>query len=280
LLAILIPVGAMLIVIAVEPPPYRLIAMPDRAWLDGRTLPSGARVIATVHGDADAAYGQARRQFDSTATASSVRSPGIYRYRAADDGRYGMIVPVGRLVVQITAPRQDAIDEAVHEIPFIADETQGSLSSFMANHVLVFAAGIIVYTLLLVVLLFRGLAWGAQRAPTKGRPAVDQATLRARLLDLHGNGLAVDARGDRDIIVSPVASEGRIRLRVRFDPEDRVVRGILGGSDRRVEGLSVTASWWRTIPMKGGWCGRVADTVLDSGWTWRPVLTFLRPIGG
>lgn len=280
-LAILLPVGALLGALLLEPPPYRLVAEPGPEWFDGRALASGAQAVVTLEADEHAARAAAQRRLETIPRASSQSMPGLHRYRAAETGESGLILSAGRHVLHLTAPDAATLDQALAALPFLAADERAGLFNAVDRHLPVLAASILAYALLLSVLMFRGMAWAACRAPAPGAAVLDEAELRARLRALDIEGATVEDRPDGDIVFSRSFKGARLRLRLRPDAKARVVRAISSGSAQGRGLASFRFQAWRGVPLgRGGWTEAAANTVREAGWTWRPVITFFRPIGG
>lgn len=280
LLAILIPVGGFVILLLMEPPAYRLIMTPGAEWETARLLPSGGQAIVRRHADEAAARTAARRLFDSISRSSSHSTPGRYRYRVRDSGQRGMILARERYVVHVTAPNEATLERTLQDLPFLAENTEGRrLSNALDKHPVAFVAAILIYSLLLTLLVFRGAAWVTRQRPPHGRVPASEATLRTRLLALDDEHFVARAWEGGELVFERTADGIVQRLRLRFDADTRVVRAVLTGVVRHRWPLLFSMTWRRSLPLPS-WTGRVAAEVNESGWTWQPVVTFVRVLGG
>lgn len=281
--AVFLPLGGLALALLQAPPPYLLVAEPGPEWRDGQATAAEGRVMVRAMADQGAASKAARQLLESIPTSLSRSSPGVHRYRASESGERGLILALDSYVVQVAALDEAALDKAVASLPFMAanSERAGIALAFDENPG-AFVIGILAYALALIVLSSRLLAWAARRYADPNRPGAAEAELRRRLLALELPGFEILERANGEIVFEQTYHSASEQTRLRLDPVNRVVRAVVVGSARKTRwGLSglVMRSWWRTMPL-GPRKGRIAQAVLESGWTWQPVFSFIKLIGG
>lgn len=279
--AILLPIGGMTIALLLSPPPYRLTAVPDSAWANGQSLPGGGRASVRTLADKDSARAAARAMLASAQASSSSTAGSVSRYRAG--GERGFILAIDRYVVSAVAPDEASLDRTVAALPFlVSNDDAGGFAALLDRHLLVFCAGVLIYALLLVLMLSRLLGWAARRSPLPDSQVLSAADLRARLLALEFPGVTVDADDGDELVLRYDGNVVVERLTLRLDAHARVVRAVSTATRGRLfEGQSIGffKSWRRNLP-SGHNSDRVSHVVQSSGWTWQPVFTFVRMVGG
>jgi hypothetical protein len=284
-LAIVVPVGGIVAAAMLAPSPYRVVATPDAQWLSGQTMqlgPTAGQALLQTSADESAARADARRMLARLPTTFASSMAGVHHYRT-DDGEHGLILAIDRYVLRVAAADEAALDRSVEAIPFIAANDDTGFTRFLDRHLVWVIVGVLAYALLLTVAASRMLGWAGRVPPLDGVPAASGADLRAKLHAVAFPGVIADDRDDGDIVFE-IAEAGAVeRLRLRLDADRRVVRATMGGTARRAGrwglGLRAGAYGWRTLP-HGPLRDEVASVVQSSGWTWQPVFTFVRAIGG
>lgn len=279
--AILLPLGGMTLAALLSPSPYRLAAIPDAAWAAGQSLPGGGRARVRTLADEDSARAAARAMLASANASSSSTSGSVSRYRAGKER--GFILAIDRYVVSAVAPDEASLDRAVAALPFlVSNEDAGGFATMLDRHLLIFCVGVLIYALLLVVVLSRLLGWAARRSPLPDSQVLSATALRARLLTLEFPGVTVDADEGDELVLRYDGGDVVERLTLRLDADDRVVRAMSSATRGRLfagQGIGFFKSWLRNLP-SGHNSDRISRVVQSSGWTWQPVFTFVRAVGG
>lgn len=279
--AILLPVGGITLAALLSPPPYRLTATPDPTWANGQSLPGGGRASVRTLADEESARAAARAMLASTQTSSSSTVGSVFRYRTAAER--GFILAIDRYVVSATAPDEASLDRAIAALPFlVSNEDAGSFVSLLDRHLFLFCAGVLIYALLLIVVLSRLAGWAARRSALPNSQVLSAASLRARLLALEFPGVTVDEDDGNELVLRYDGNGVVERLTLRLDADARVVRAVstaTRGSLFEGQRIGFSKSWRRNLP-SGQSSDRIGQVVQSSGWTWQPVFTFVRIVGG
>lgn len=312
------------------PPPYVSASPPPGPeWEVGRVLPDGSRVTVTPHpteADAVAAMTTSLAGIPMSTQSSTLH---VRRYTRSDDGRVGLVAPVGRYVVRVEGADRGAVDAALASLPFIVENPRKNLVWLaFTRYASATAAGFGIYILAFLLWLARGAAWAARIDPT-GTPPATAEEVRERLLALDALDAPFQVREERPgrLVAEwriadarwagPMEAGGLSRVhrvhldldasarRARVVDEERKVAwrggiGTLGGRATFFRGIHFTryeraAAVGVLFDEGGGWSVRPAydyrfqlsemknpliDVVTRSGWTWSPVVTFFRPVGG
>jgi len=194
--AIVLPVAGALLLGFLGPPPYLL----DEAglgpeWASPRRFPDGSTVAVTTTPSPAAAKQRAESIGQSIPTSSATRTLNVVRYTRADDGRRGLLLPVGRAVVQVEAEDDRAIGRRLESLPFVrANPEKNLLWVLFARHPGVAFTGLAFYLLAFALLMARGASWAAEIAPPPQAAPVPANTLRSRILALNGLDLPFQVR--------------------------------------------------------------------------------------
>jgi hypothetical protein len=327
ILAILLPVGGALLYASFGPPPYVLRgAAPASEWKSPRTYPDGSVVTVSRFVDASAAERGVETLLKGIAWEGE--TVGVRRYRR-DNGRHGLIFPVGNYVIRVEAADDAAVEARLASLPFVAPNPQRNwLRLLVTEHATAACVGLVIYLLLYTVAMFRGGAWAARVSPQPGVPSVPLETLRQRLfainkLDVpfrvteekHGRLVAEWRIADARWVDLMGAGGLRIahRIHLRLDPATLRVRALTVqrsiGWGAGIAGLSWVFSYFRGISFfdyqraeaiglvykNGNWTldfeyryrfllseiqTPLVEAITRSGWTFAPVMTFFRPLGG
>ncbi|QEI08023.1 hypothetical protein FXN63_20900 [Pigmentiphaga aceris] len=279
--AIFLPAGVMLLATTMSPPPYHLTADPPPSWQTWQELPGGARAKVDRFSDARTAGDAVDRQLARIPTVSSSSTGNLSRYRTKSE--HGLIVAVNDYVVWATAPDEARLDAAVAAIPFMAANKEGAgLYRVFDQHLAWVVAGILTYALVLILVFSRLLAWVARKPARSTQAPVTESALRERLLALDFADVTTHAEAGGELIFEYAAQGVVERLKMRLDATQHVVRAVSGGTrtgGRTASGSRLLKSWWRTMP-SGPNSERLAHIVQSAGWTWQPVFTFVRVVGG
>lgn len=202
--AIVVPVAVALLLGFLGPPPYLLDE--DRMgpeWSSPRRFPDGSTVSVTAYPSPAAANQQAGSIGQSIPTTSTSQTLNVLRYTRADDGRRGLLLPVGRRIVQVEAADDRAIDERLHGLPFLRENPEKNVAWVLFTRYLGVALfGIALYAVLLGVAMARGASWAAEIAPRPRITPVTAKTLRARILALNDLDLPFHVREESGGLVA------------------------------------------------------------------------------
>lgn len=326
ILAILLPVGGAMLYASFGPPPYVLRgAAPASEWKSPRTYPDGSVVAVSHFVDASAAERGVETLLKGIAWEGE--TVGVRRYRR-DNGRHGLIFPVGNYVIRVEAADDAAVEARLASLPFVAPNPQPNwLRLLVTEHATAACVGLVIYLLLYTVAMFRGGAWAARVSPQPGVPPVPLETLRQRLLAIndldvpfrvtegkHGRLVAEWRIADARWVGLMGAGGLRIahRIHLRLDAATLRVRAVTVQRSigwRASLGLSLVVSYFRGIVFfeyqrgeamgllykNGKWAPGfeyryrfllseiqtpLVEAITQSGWTFAPVITFFRPLGG
>jgi hypothetical protein len=199
-----VPVAIALALGFLGPPPYLL----DEdglgpAWSSPRRFPDGSTVSVTAYSSPGAANEEAESIGQSIPTSSASHTLNVIRYTRADDGRRGLLLPVGRRIVHIEAADDRAIDERLHSLPFIHENPEKNpVWLLFSESTGVALAGLGLYILALGVLMVRGGSWAAEIAPPAQSAPVPAETLRSRILALNDLDLPFHLREESNRLVA------------------------------------------------------------------------------
>lgn len=328
LASILGPLAVLFGLVLFGPAPYLLDrdAIEPR-WFGTTTGPGGSEIRIIQAGDASDAQAQARQIRAPIPTSSATTLPGTFRYRRADTGRYGLILTVDELVLQVESADRDELARTIAGLPFLSENPEQNLLDRLLESPVRSAAGLVVYLVLAALFLARGASWAGTIEPAAGvTPVATEAELRRRLLGVSRRDLpfTIEEQPNGDLVAewrvvdatwasvfSRAGLKKSLRLRLRLGA-DRIVRAI--ESERAVSwsaglpGLLAAVSWSRPIRFfhveagsahgllyrDGEWHvdaayqyrysaievkSPVVRAIVDAGWTFRPVLTFVPPFG-
>ncbi|HET7464227.1 MAG TPA: hypothetical protein VFJ82_23420 [Longimicrobium sp.] len=189
--AIVVPVAGALLLGFLGPAPYLL----DEGglgpeWSSPRRFADGSTAAVTTYPSPAAAKQEVRSILRSIPATSTTQTLNAARYTRADDGRRGLLLPVGRGVVQIEAADDRAVDQRLERLPFIrANPRKNVMWVLFAGHPGVAFAGLVLYILAFGLVLARGASWAAEIAPSPQSAPVPANTLRSRILALNGMDL-------------------------------------------------------------------------------------------
>lgn len=199
-----VPVAAALAVGFLGPAPYLLDEDglgPE--WSSPRRFPDGSTVSVTTYPSPAAANQAVESISRSIPTSSTSRTLNVARYTRADDQRHGLLLPVGRRVVQVEAADDRAIDERLHALPFIRENPdKNPVWVLFTERTGVALAGLGLYILALGVFMARGASWAAEIPPPPQLAAVPAETLRSRILALNGLDLPFQVREESNRLVA------------------------------------------------------------------------------
>jgi hypothetical protein len=204
-----LPVAAAFLLGFLGPSPYLLdeSGLGDE-WSSPRQFPDGSTVSVTTWPTPAEAQHQAESISRSIPASSTSQTLNTVRYTRADDGRRGLLLPVGRGVVQIEAADDGAIDQRLGSLPFVrANPEQNLLWTLFTRHAGVAMLGLALYILGLGLVMARGASWAAEIAPLSEAAPVSEKTLRARILALNGRDLPFQVREEPN---GRLAAEWRI----------------------------------------------------------------------
>jgi hypothetical protein len=202
--AVEVPIAGAFLLASLGPAPYLL----DEAglgpeWSSPRRFPDGSTVSVAAFPSSAAAVQEAESISRSIPTSSTSQTMNVVRYTRADDQRRGLLLPVGRRLVQVEAADDRAIDERLHALPFIRENPEKNLVWLLfTDHTGVALSGLGLYILGLGVFMARGASWAAEIAPAARTPPVAADTLRSRILALNGLDLPFQVREESNRLVA------------------------------------------------------------------------------
>jgi hypothetical protein len=253
--------------------------------------------------------------------------PGMTRYTRRDNGRRGLVLPIGNRVVHIEAADDGRVGAQLAGLPFVEENPEKNpVTILFTRHLPLALLGVAGFFLLWIALLFRGGSWAGKLAPIAGVAPLSGDLLRARLLAINDLNLPFQVReeGRRLVAQWRIADARWIGLMevggltrahqvhmvldpkshtVRFQDRDRSITwsgGIarLGWSGSFFWGIQFF-HYERGAAMglffkDGRWTTTAYDyrfqlaemknpliqAIVESGWTFAPVVTFFRPLGG
>jgi hypothetical protein len=248
--AIVVPVAGALLVGFLGPSPYLLDeATLGPEWSSPQRFPDGSTVAVTAFATPAAANQQAASISRSIPTTFTSHTLNVVRYTRADDGRRGLLLPVGRRIVHVEAADDRTVDARLDALPFIRENSEKNVAWVLFTQYLGLAlAGIALYAVLLGIGMARGASWAAEIAPRPRTPSVTAKTLRARILALNdldlpfhvreeAGGLVAEWRIADDRWIGPMEAGGLRdvhRIHMQLDPVRERVRSL---DERR------TVSW-------------------------------------
>lgn len=202
--AVVVPVAVGLLLGFAGPPPYLLdedVLGPE--WSSPRRFDDGSTVSVTAFATPAAADGEAASIGRSIPTTSTSQTLNVLRYTRADDGRRGLLLPVGRRIVQVEAADDRAIDARLDGLPFIRENPEKNLMyGLFTEYLGVALSGIALYIVALGIGIARGASWAAEIAPRPRTAPVNAKTLRARILALNDLDLPFHVREEADGLVA------------------------------------------------------------------------------
>lgn len=240
--AIVVPVAGAFLLGFLGPAPYLLDEDglgPE--WSSPRRFADGSTVSVTAFATPAAANQQAESISQSIPTSSTSRTLNVVRYTRADNERRGLLLPVGRRIVQVEAADDRAIDERLHGLPFIRENPEKNLMwSLFTGYPGVAFAGLALYIVALGIGMARGGSWAAEIAPAARTKPVTAKTLRSRMLALNDLDLPFHVREEDDGLVAEwrIADDRWIglmeagglhdvhRIYMELDPERERVRSL------------------------------------------------------
>ncbi len=329
--AIILPIAVGAAIAVFGPAPYVLVGSgPSGSALGEEAYPDGSTVLVQRFDDHADATAAARALFDAIPASTMQRTFEVTRYRRSDDGRYGLLLPVGRFLVGIEAPDQPTLEARFAALDFVAPNPERNILWVgLTERPTAMLLLVTAYVLGLAVLMSRGGAWAGRLAAPEGVSPAPAGTLRARILGINGLDQpfrVFEEEGGRlytewrllEPKWQPVLAAGGLRranrIYLELDEDGRTVRaleksykiawsgGVRGFSGRIAFFQSIALTAFEPEPAAGigyqpgrGWTRRsdhqycfvpaemrapLIAVVRASGWTWQPVMTFLRPVGG
>ncbi len=314
------------------PPPYSWSAAPQA---QDSVLEDGSRaVVVVLAGPNDAEREAARRRQEAGARAArTTKSLHDFSYRIDQPVPvHGRIIAVESAVVEATAPNEEALVRCLERIPGFLDQSgQNPGMRLFRNHLLAVVLGLLGYALALAPLWARMGSRAATLRPAAGARALLPDELEARFLAL-GAGASpftvsregaeiVAAWHHADSALSGLMRQARVRMlhrvRMRIDPEEKVVRaldhaaavrwqiegglarlhvawrfslfrGISFASARAARSAGLAFRDGRVVLEPGCACsfdldelkGPLVAVTLEAGYSWKPVVSFWRWFGG
>lgn len=202
--AVVVPVAIGLAPGFLGPAPYLLDeAGPGPGWSSPRRFPDGSTVSVTAYPSPGAASEATESISQSIPASSTSRTLNVVRYTRADDGRRGLLLPVGRRIVRIEAADDRTVDERLRSLPFIrANPEKNRVWTLFSEHAGVALAGLGLYILALGILVARGGSWAAEIVPPAKPAPVAAETLRPRILALNDLRLPFHVREESNRLVA------------------------------------------------------------------------------
>ena len=201
---IVVPVAIALLLGFLGPAPYLLDEDglgPE--WSSPRRFPDGSTVSVTAYASPAAANQEAESISQSIPTTSTSQTLNVVRYTRADDGRSGLLLPVGSRIVQVEAADDRAIDQRLRGLPFLRENPEKNLVWVLfTEHLGVVLSGLALYVLAFGIAMARGGSWAAEIAPRPRTHPVTAKTLRARILALNDLDLPFHVREESDGLVA------------------------------------------------------------------------------
>jgi hypothetical protein len=202
--AMVVPVAGALLLGFLGPAPYLLdedALGPE--WSSPRQFPDGSTVSVTAYPSPAEASQEAESISESIPTSSVSRTLSVVRYTREDDGRRGLLLPVGSRIVHVEAADDRAIDERLHGLPFMRENPEKNLVwGLFTEHAGVTFSVLALYILALGVFMARGGSWAAEIAPRPRTAPVAAKTLRSRILALNDLDLPFHVREESDGLVA------------------------------------------------------------------------------
>ncbi|HYW14237.1 MAG TPA: hypothetical protein VE871_19885 [Longimicrobium sp.] len=202
--AIVVPVAGVLLLGFLGPSPYLLDeAALGSEWSSPRRFPDGSTVAVMAFAMPAAANQGAAAISRSIPTTFTSHTLNVVRYTRGDDGRRGLLLPVGRRVVHVEAADDRTIDARLHGLPFLSRNPEKNFAWILFTRYLgVALAGIALYAVLIGIGMARGASWAAEIAPRPRTPSVTAKTLRARILALNDLDLPFHVREEAGGLVA------------------------------------------------------------------------------
>lgn len=265
--AMVVPVAGALVLGFLGPSPYLLdedALGPE--WSPPRRFPDGSTVSVTAYASPAAANQGAESISELIPTSSTSRTLNVVRYTRADDGRRGLLLPVGQRIVHVEAADDRAIDERLQGLPFMRENPEKNfVGSLFTEHAGVALSVMALYILALGVFMARGGSWAAEIAPRPRTAPVAAKTLRSRILALNDLDLPFQVREESSGLVAEwrIADDRWIglmeagglhdvhRIHMQLDPERQQVRSLdvrrTVSWDAGIAGVSASFSFFRGI---------------------------------
>ncbi len=240
--AIVVPVIGSLLIGFLGPSPYLLDEDglgPE--WSSPRRFPDGSTVAVTAYATPAAANEGAASISRSIPTTFTSHTLNVVRYTRADDGRRGLLLPVGRRVVHVEAADDRTVDARLAGLPFIRQNPRKNVAWILFTRYLgVALLGIALYAVAVGIFIARGASWAAQIAPRPRITPVTAKALRARILALNdldlpfhvreeSGGLVAEWRIADDRWIGPMEAGGLRdvhRIHMQLDPVREQVRSV------------------------------------------------------
>ena len=201
---IVVPVVGGLLLGFLGPAPYLL----DEGglgteWSSPRRFPDGSTVSVTAFATPAAANQEAESIRRSIPTTSTTQTLNVVRYTRADDQRRGLLLPVGRRIVQVEAADDRAVDARLQGLPFIRENPEKNLMrGLFTEHLGVALSGMALYIVAFGIAMARGGSWAAEISPPARTAPVTAKTLRARILALNDLDLPFQVREESGGLVA------------------------------------------------------------------------------
>jgi hypothetical protein len=118
--AIVLPAAVGSLLAFLGPVPYLLREEQlGTEWSAPRQFDDGSAATVHSYADSDAAGAGASVLLTAVPRQSTIRTPGQVRYTRRDNGRHGLLVPVGNRVVQVEGADDWAVRARFEGLPFI-----------------------------------------------------------------------------------------------------------------------------------------------------------------